>query len=110
MVTLLQMACFHGRNIAYLSKSSNFDNWFVENESSFWETTWQSLLDHGIGVPIFAVHLLKTSLAVKEEVQNNPELSTILLPALNRYLHALPKQKHTRRLVHQGIQLIEKDV
>ncbi len=106
---LLQMACFYGRNLPYLQPSPPDEQWAVEDSDTFWKTTIDGLLDHGVGLPIYSVHRLKTSIAVREETRANPKLAPVLLAALNRFLNARPKQKQTRRLIHQGVELVAKD-
>ncbi len=106
---LLQIACFFGRNLPHLGTETEADAWQVSNPEEFWNETIAHLFDHGLGLPIFAVHHVKTSLAVREEVQHEPDLEPHLLAALNRFLHSPLKQKHPRRAVSQGMDLVGKD-
>lgn len=105
---VLQLACFHGRNLPYV-KPVAFESWDVKEVDTFWQETKEKLRDHGLRVPILAVHLLKTSLAVKEETEATPGIAPMLLAALNRFLQSPIRQKHTRRLIFQGMQLVGKD-
>ncbi len=65
---LLQMAMFAGRNRQYLDMSLDEPEWFVAEGAAFFAETRESLLDHGQRGPIFSAHLLKTTLAVEEEL------------------------------------------
>ena len=107
---LLQMACFLGRHSHYLDKSVGRDSWKVRDSAAFLVEAHERLLDHGINEPIFAVHLLKTTLAVEAEL---PSASSgcrhALLASLNRFLHSPLKIKHVRRLAHQAIALVARD-
>jgi nitrite reductase/ring-hydroxylating ferredoxin subunit len=104
---LLQMACFVGRNRAYLDRSIRLDAWRVIDEPGFWAGVRELLLDHGLLVPIYSAHLLKTSTAVALELPNVAGATReLLLASLNRLLRSPIKQKHGRRNVHQAIGLI----
>ena len=107
---LLQMACFLGRNSRYLDPAMDPEAWAVEDSPAFFSETHARLLDHGINEPIFAVHLLKTTLAVEAELPlASPACRESLLAALNRFLHSSVKRKHVRRLARQAIALVSRD-
>lgn len=107
---LLQMACFLGRNLHYLDKRVDADSWKVPDASAFFVQAHEKLLDHGINEPIFAVHLLKTTLAVEAELPlASPSCREALLASLNRFLHSSLKLKHARRLARQAIALVSRD-
>jgi len=109
-VALTQMACFLGRNSRYLDRSILLDHWSVTDRDAFFAETNELLLDHGQRDPIFSAHLLKTTLAVREELQSSPDAcSTAMLAALNRFLHSPIKAKHVRRLARQAIDLVRRD-
>jgi nitrite reductase/ring-hydroxylating ferredoxin subunit len=109
-VALLQMACFLGRNLHYLDKKLDADAWKVSDTGVFFAQAHERLLDHGINEPIFAVHLLKTTLAVETELPfASPVCRDALLASLNRFLHASLKLKHSRRLARQAIALVSRD-
>lgn len=107
---LLQLACFSGRNHNYLDLESE-ETFLVENYESFKNSFFERILDHGIPTPIFPAHLLKTSIAVFEEIENTNdlELKKYLSASLNRFLNAPLKQKHMKRTIKQGIDLVSKD-
>jgi hypothetical protein len=65
---LLQMACFLGRNSRYVDPQLDVAAWSVSDASMFLANSHEGLLDHGVGEPIFSVHLLKTTLAVEAEL------------------------------------------
>lgn len=107
---LLQMACFIGRNRRYLDLTLNETEWDVADADAFFDETHEMLLDHGIRVPIFSAHLVKTAQAVQEElpVASDP-CQRYLLAGLNRFLHSPIKQKHVRRFARQAIALVSRD-
>ncbi len=107
---LLQMACFAGRNRRYLDTTMDTHPWLVDNADAFFYRTHQQLFDHGIGMPIFSAHLVKTTLAVKQEIRGVSEsCRRPLLAALNRFLQSTIKQKHSRRLARQAMDLVDRD-
>ncbi len=107
---LLQMACFAGRNLHYIDQKSDGETWRVSNSAEFCAETHEHLLDHGFNEPIFAVHLLKTTLAVEAELPfASPACHEALLAGLNRFLHSSIKTKHVRRLARQAIALVARD-
>lgn len=108
---LLQLACFNGRNKAYLDHQIRLEDWKVNDTETFWQKTMEKIYDHGIGAPIFAAHLLKTAMAVREETERNisEETKIYLLASLNRFLNSPIKGKHVKRTVKQSVSLVQKD-
>jgi nitrite reductase/ring-hydroxylating ferredoxin subunit len=107
---LLQMACFLGRNHSYIDRDLELAKWAVDNTQTFFAEAHEQFLDHGINEPVFAVHLLKTTLAVEAELPHaSPDCREALLSSLNRFLHSPLKRKHVRRLARQAIQLVSRD-
>ncbi len=103
---LLQMGCFLARNRRYLAAQPD-ESWGVEDADTFFAAARAQILDHGLGLPIHACHLLKTTFAVEVEFASASEpCRAAVLAALNRFLHAPLKQKHVRRNVHQALALI----
>lgn len=104
---LLQMACFVARNRAYLEPAIKLEDWQVNDEPAFWAGVDELLLDHGLALPIYSAHLLKTSTAVALELPNvAASTRALLLASLHRLLRSPIKQKHARRNVHQAMALI----
>ena len=107
---LLQMACFVGRNSAYTNQSSDHDRWRTADPEQTLQGFIEGLFGHGQGEHIVSVHLLKTTLAVREEIR---ELETseahILLAALNRFLNSPLKRRLPRRTAHQSLQFVAKE-
>jgi hypothetical protein len=68
---LLQLAMFVGRNSAYLdpdtSAQTAISEWAVTDETAFHQRAIATIVDHGIGLPIFPAHWLKTWSAVRDE-------------------------------------------
>lgn len=107
---LLQMACFVGRNHRFLDLKLDEQQWQVDDSIRFFEQARELILDHGLRDPIFSAHLLKTTLAVEEELSfATPACQKYLLAGLNRFLNSPLKQKHVRRLARQAIDLVKRD-
>jgi hypothetical protein len=107
---LAQMACFLGRNRDFIDRQINPREWAIANTAEFFQRVHQQLLDHGYSDPIFSVHLLKTSLAVADELETASETCrAALLSALNRFMGSPLKTKHVRRTARQSISLVARD-
>lgn len=108
---LLQMACFAGRNARYATDDVDVSSWSVADPAAFFAAAIDMLLDHGQAEPIVAVHLLKTTLAAREEAgaARNPETAAAVVAALNRFLHTPLKRKHVRRAVRQAVDFVALD-
>ncbi len=108
---LLQMACFCARNRAHLlppdSLAPALERWRVDEADALFSEIHAQLLDHGSALPIYPVHVLKTSFAVGLELEHaSASARPVLLAALNRYAHSPVKQRHARRNVHQAMALV----
>ena len=110
---LLQMACFSGRNAPYTAGDGDGDgeSWQVEDIDAFLEAAVEGLYDHGAGEFIVSVHLLKTVLAAREELQAGPppDVANLLSAGLNRFLHARLKRRQVRRSVYQAMKFVAYD-
>lgn len=107
---LLQMACFVGRNHAFLDQAIDVKDWLVDDTTEFFTGVRQTMLDHGFRDPIFSAHVVKTAVAVEEELPlASPSCQRFLLAALNRFFQSPIKQKHVRRFAHQAIDLVRRD-
>jgi hypothetical protein len=107
-MALLQMACFYGRNSFFTDLELDTKPFSVADPQAFEEQVLEKILDHGMALPIYSAHLLKTSFALFEEGKKLSEKETLYTP-LNRFLHSPLKAKHTRRLATQAIHLVSKD-
>lgn len=107
---LLQMISFYGRNLPFVDERIELKDWLVRDEKAFEDKIISIILDHGLSAPILSSHIVKTSIATLDERDFiSSETKDVLLAALNRFLHSPLKQKHSRRLVSQGIKLVAKD-
>jgi len=107
---LLQMACFSGRNAAYVKTENELRVSHTEEASQDIQNIIDRVLDHGQGEYIVSVHWLKTALAVREEVNLLPKTqANLLLAALNRFLNSPLKRRHTRRTAYQSLQFVAKE-
>ena len=106
---LLQLACFTGRITPFV-QPDDYSSWMIEDTDSFFEQALQQIYDHGQALPIFSCHLLKTTAAVREEINHLPDtVNRLLLGGLNRFLNEPIKAKHVRRTVKQAIALVSRD-
>ncbi len=108
---LLQLACFAGRNAGYADRSLDAGEWRVADAEAFLDASVERLFDHGMSEYIVSVHLLKTTLAVREEVRSGAagEAAPLLLAALNRFLHSPLRRKAVRRTMRQAMQFVALD-
>jgi len=112
---LLQLALFVGRNSAYLDPDVTapmaIRQWTVSDETAFHERAIAAIADHGIGLPIFPAHLLKTWSAVRGEAAEGLTAGarTAMLAAVNRLLAVRFKQRHTWRTAHQALGFVGKE-
>ncbi len=107
---LLQMACFIGRNAAYTTKTYDITQWQVENIENAFEDIIDQVFAHGIGEHIVSVHLLKTALAVREEVNDLSEPDAMqLVASLNRFIRSPLKRRIPRRVAYQSLKFIGSD-
>jgi hypothetical protein len=112
---LLQLALFVGRNSKYLSSSltaqAAIEQWAVTDEPAFNERAIAAIVDHGLGLPIFPAHWLKTWSAVRDEVAAGLPASTrtATLAAVNRLLAVRFKQRHALRAARQALEFVGKE-
>ncbi len=102
---LLQMACFVGRNAAFVDRDLDVDSWRVPDARGFFADAFLGLLDHGQAEYIVSAHLVKLLSAVHAEVEAAPGApwGPDLLAATNRFLHSPLKRKHTARTARQAL-------
>ena len=112
---LLQLAMFVGRNSGYLDPDlvaeTALSQWAVVDEAAFHARAVASIVDHGIGLPIFPAHWLKTWSAVREESAAGLPDSTraAMLAAVNRLLAVRFKERHTLRTAHQALGFVARE-
>jgi len=104
---LLQIACFTGRNAGYVTNEVDGD-WRVGDRDAFYADCIRRISDHGEDRYILAAHLLKTFLAVREEVAAGlpSETEASVLASLNRFFNSPLKRKHVRRTAHQALDFV----
>ena len=105
---LLQMACFAGRNSRFNDPAVRPEDWRVADEARFLRHAANRLFDHGQSENIVAVHLLKTTLAVRRELASGAAGQTraVLLAGLHRFLESPMPRRHVRRTVKQAMALV----
>ena len=107
---LLQMACFSGRNAAFILKSGDIDNWRTDDIEGGFRQLVSEVLDHGLPEYIVSVHWLKTVLAAREECRFlTPEDQQIIFAAVNRFIHSPLKRRHLRRTAYQSLNFVDKE-
>ncbi|MGD2173572.1 MAG: Rieske 2Fe-2S domain-containing protein [Gammaproteobacteria bacterium] len=106
---LLQMACFNGRNAAYTEADIDIEGRRLEDPGAAVDELLLRVLDHGQGEHIVAVHLLKTALAVREEIGGLEAADAgILAAALKRFFESPIKRRQARRVAYQSLQFVAK--
>jgi nitrite reductase/ring-hydroxylating ferredoxin subunit len=105
---LLQMACFSGRNSGFVDPDISLDRWLISKPPAFFAKAVDELFDHGREENIVAVHLLKTTLAARAEIEACPddEASRILAAGVNRFLNSPLRRRHVRRTMRQAIKFV----
>jgi nitrite reductase/ring-hydroxylating ferredoxin subunit len=112
---LLQLALFVGRNKPYLAGDSSLDHelryWDPGDEAAFEHRATRAIVDHGLGLPIFPVHWLKTWMAVADECAAglSPQARRAGLAAVNRLLAVRFKQRHALRNAHQALAFVSRE-
>ena len=107
---LLQMACFNGRNAAFTTPESGLEQWRPDNIAAQLERLLQKVLDHGQGEHIVAVHLLKTALAVREEIEQlEPAEAELMVATLTRFFESPLKRRQARRTAFQSLQFVARE-
>ncbi|HEV8552300.1 MAG TPA: Rieske (2Fe-2S) protein [Casimicrobiaceae bacterium] len=112
---LLQLAMFVGRNSGYLdpdmAAQTAIREWAVTDETAFHERAIATIIDHGVGLPIFSAHWLKTWGAVRDEVAAGAPAGarSAMLAAVNRLLAVRFKQRHALRTAYQALAFVGKE-
>ncbi len=105
---LLQMACFLGRNAGHVDAELPVDAWQVQDAGSFFQESFEAVLDHSQFEYIVSAHLIKVATAVKDEVEAAPRAPWVptILAATNRFLHSPLKRKHALRTARQALSFV----
>ncbi|MEP3246851.1 MAG: Rieske 2Fe-2S domain-containing protein [Sneathiella sp.] len=106
---LLQMACFIGRNSAYSDFSQDMSDWQIEDPGGFFEQAEERLLDHANPEFIVSAHLVKLTTAARTEANRSSENAPAICAAINRFLNAPFKRKHTRRTAQQSLDFVARE-
>jgi nitrite reductase/ring-hydroxylating ferredoxin subunit len=112
---LLQMALFAGRNSPHLHAGADTASaraqWQVSDPQEFDANAMPRIVDHGIAAPIFAVHRLKTWLAVRDTIAlgTSAQCAAALRAAVNRFLSVQFKQHHALRTAQQALRFVERE-
>jgi nitrite reductase/ring-hydroxylating ferredoxin subunit len=107
---LLQMACFNGRNAGFTITEIELRGWSADDLEIKLQQLLERVLDHGLGEHIVSVHLLKTALAVREEIAGLEQADAeILVAALTRFFDSPIKRRQARRTAHQSLQFVAKE-
>ncbi len=108
---LLQMACFAGRNAAYVDKDLDTSPWRVEDPAVFFEATAARLFDHGQFEYIVAAHQLKTFMAAREEVLAAPAAPGCgdVLAGVRRFLETPVKRRFGLRTARQSLDFVARE-
>jgi len=107
---LLQMACFNGRNAGFTTDEIDLDGWKSNDLDGQMSRLLEQVLDHGQGEYIVSVHLLKTALAVREEISRlDDSEAEILVAALTRLFGSPMRRRQARRVAYQSLQFVSKE-
>jgi nitrite reductase/ring-hydroxylating ferredoxin subunit len=105
---LLQMACFAGRNSAFIDGDAAVETWNPPDRQAFAEECLARIEDHGESDYIHSAHLVKTFLAAEEEIEEaqSDEIERVVMAAVTRYFKVPWKRKHMRRTAHQALDFV----
>lgn len=105
---LMQMACFVGRNKAYVDPALETSRWRVDDGERFFMRAFEELYDHGIWRNIIVAHRLKTLAAAEDLLRADPQAAyrDTLLAGVNRFLSTDIKGKHVLRTMNQALEFI----
>ncbi|WP_420403520.1 Rieske (2Fe-2S) protein [Nisaea sp.] len=105
---LLQMACFTGRNAAYVDAQQDSGKWRVEDPEAFFEDLLPGLFDHAEPEYIVSAHMVKLPVAAREEIRLRPGAPwvPVLAAAVNRFFHSKIKRKHVMRTAKQSLAFV----
>jgi hypothetical protein len=112
---LLQMALFVGRNTPHLqaglTSADAVAAWHVADAATFDAQARERIIDHGLGLPIFPAHWLKTWTAVRDSISLGvPDSTAAALRAAVRCLLAVNfKQRHALRNATQALKFVERE-
>ena len=115
---LLQMALFAGRNTPWLAADDPampampaLRRWAVADAPAFDLQCTARVLDHGLAQYIFPVHLLKTWVAVRDEIALGvaDDTAQALRAAVNRLFGARFKQRHLLRTARQAAAFVARE-
>jgi nitrite reductase/ring-hydroxylating ferredoxin subunit len=98
---LLQLACFIGRNGAYVDTSLDVREFAVADPRAFEAEATERLFDHGLDRFIISVHLIKTLRAGMTLSKACPAAAPTIHAALGRFLAARFKRRHVLRTARQ---------
>jgi nitrite reductase/ring-hydroxylating ferredoxin subunit len=107
---LMQMACFNGRNAAFTTPETDVERWCPGDPHEQLQGLLERVLDHGEAEHIVSVHLLKTALAVGEEIATLETADArLLVAALTRFFDSPLKRRQARRTAHQSLQFVARE-
>lgn len=105
---ILQIGCFLGRNSGYTDPDLDEAPWRSNDPIGDVDRAVAGVVDHGQFEYIVACHLLKLSVAIREERDDHPEAPwhPTAAAALNRFLNSPLKRKHTLRVANQSLDFV----
>ena len=106
---LLQMACFQGRNAAYIA-DEEMTRWIPDDPEAYPAEAIEQVVNHGQGEYIVSVHMLKTSLAVRQEISRLPgDGRALLAGALRRFIGSPLRRRRPRRTAWQSLRFVARE-
>ena len=107
---LLQMACFAGRNASFTTPDYALEEWRVDDRDELFEKLIGKVFDHGLAEYIASVHWLKTTMAIREEVERlSTESADVVLAALNRFINSPMRRRQVRRTAYQSLAFVARE-
>ncbi len=104
---LLQIACFLGRNGAFVDSSADYREWIADDLPQQLARLLARVTDHGQAEYIVSVHWLKLIVAMREELRHgSSETGALVLAATERFIESPQRRRQVRRTAYQSFKFV----
>ncbi len=104
---LLQIACFLGRNGAFVDSSADYREWIADDLPQQLARLLARVTDHGQAEYIVSVHWLKLIVAMREELwHGSSETGALVLAATERFIESPQRRRQVRRTAYQSFKFV----
>lgn len=104
---LLQLACFLGRNGAFVESSADYREWIADDLPQQLARLLARVTDHGQAEYIVSVHWLKLIVAMREKLRHgSSETGALVLTATERFIESPQRRRQVRRTAYQSLKFV----